>query len=92
MPLRTFASERSFDAARYPGYAIRRVLELGDADAVSWMQSTYTRERIAEAVKYDAKLSRRSATFWGLVYRVPPNLIAALGEPRASWRDVAADA
>ena len=83
---------RAFDAALYPNYTIRRVLELGDPAAVVWMQSIFTAERIVETIRLDARLSRRSATFWGLVYGVPRESIAALVEPPMSWREALAHA
>ncbi len=80
------------DVTAHKRYAIGRVLELGDPDAVTWMRSTFEASDIAHAIKSDRRLSRRSATFWGLVYGVPSESIAALVGPARTWRGPAARA
>jgi hypothetical protein len=68
----------SFDPVSYPRYAIGRLLEFGDASAVAWMRQTFSDVQIREVICGERRLSRRSANFWALVYRIPPGEIAAL--------------
>jgi hypothetical protein len=67
-----------FDPHVFPTYAIGRILEYGDRDAVEWMNSSFTKAQIAAVVLTERRLSRRSANFWALVYGLPPNEVAAL--------------
>lgn len=83
---------QGFDPEEYPSYAILRVLEFGDAEAVDWMRSIFTPDRILAVIQHDRRLSRRSATFWGLVYRVPCIAIEALGYTSPAWRGPTAHA
>jgi hypothetical protein len=68
----------AFDPTRYPEYTIRRVLELGDEKAVAWLRDTFPEARIENVVRDERRLSRRSAGFWALVYKIPANDVAAL--------------
>jgi len=68
----------AFDPLAHPDYAIARVLELGDAQAVNWMRATFSEADIQRVVRTERRLSRRSATFWALVYRIPPDEVVAL--------------
>ncbi len=68
----------TFDAAAYPEYTISRVLEFGDQNAIIWLKRTFTETQIVETLRNERRLSRKSANFWALIYRVPPGEIAAL--------------
>ena len=70
----------TFNPAAHPDYAIFRVLELGDENAVSWMRSTFSETEIRRVLQTERRLSRKSANFWALIYRTPPQEIAALAE------------
>lgn len=67
-----------FDPRAYPRYAIERVLEFGDGQAVTWMKSLFTDSEVVEVLRASRRLSRRSANYWSLVYRVPRTNIRAL--------------
>ena len=69
---------RGFDPAAYPEYTIGRILELGDAEAVSWMRATFSEEQIRAVIRTERRLSPKSASFWALVYDIPLQDIAAL--------------
>jgi hypothetical protein len=68
----------TFDPTRYARYTIGRVLELGDEKAVAWLRTTFPEAQIKEAVRDERRLSRRSANFWALVYKIPPKDVASL--------------
>ncbi len=69
---------QTFDPQAYPRYTIARLLEYGDTEAIMWMNEQFSRSAIEEVLRGERALSPRSATFWGLVYRIPTGEIAAL--------------
>jgi hypothetical protein len=68
----------TFDPAAYPEYTIGRLLERGDSEAVAWLRSTFSEAEIRRVLVTERRLSRKSASFWALVYGVPASRIAAL--------------
>ena len=69
---------QGFDPAAYPEYAIGRILELGDPEAVSWMRATFSEEHIRAVIRNERRLSPKSAVFWALLYNIPSHDVAAL--------------
>ena len=67
-----------FDPSEFPAYTILRVLELGDQDAVLWLRATFSEDQILKVLRTERRLSRKSANFWALVYRIPADAVAAL--------------
>jgi len=57
--------------AAYPAYTIGRVLEYGDDEDVAWLRTNFPAVEITEVVRNERRLSRRSATFWALLYGIP---------------------
>jgi hypothetical protein len=68
----------SFDPIAYPAYTITRILEYGDEKAVAWLKETFAEEEIKHVIRAERRLTRRSANFWALVYRIPLEEVAAL--------------
>ncbi len=68
----------SFNPRAYPQYTIFRVLEHGDEAAVAWLRETFSESEIRTVLCTERRLSRRSANFWALIYKVPCGEIAAL--------------
>jgi hypothetical protein len=68
----------SFDPKAYPNYTIERILELGTPPAVAWLEEQFSADEIRAVIQSDARLSSKSATFWALVYGIPPREVAAL--------------
>jgi hypothetical protein len=68
----------SFDPTAYPAYTIARILEYGDEKAVAWLKETFPEDDIKRVIRAERRLTRRSANFWALVYRIPPEEVAAL--------------
>jgi len=77
-PLFWDANLASFDPAAYPEYTMARILEYGDEKAVAWMKETFPEAEIKRVISTERRLSRKSANFWALVYRIPPQDVAAL--------------
>ena len=71
---------RKLDADKYAGYVIERLLELGDLQAVRWLLQKYSRRRIVAVLKKTRSLSKPSANFWALYFRVPRNEIRCLSK------------
>ncbi len=71
-----------FDAEAYPVYAIERVLEYGDEQAVVWMRSLFTDEQILDVLRTDRNLTPRSANFRALLFGLPASDIIALRSTR----------
>ena len=70
----------TFEPRRYPRYTIRRILEHGNRRAVAWLQGTFSADEIREVIRDERGLSRKSATFWGIVYGLPKDRIRALDD------------
>ena len=70
----------AFDPKAFPDYAISRVLEFGDTDAASWLRAEFPGTEIQRVLRTERRLSRKSANFWALVYRIPPEDVAALAQ------------
>ena len=68
----------NFDPLAFPTYTIGRILELGNQDAIDWLQDTFSETEIVEVLRTERRLSRRSANFWALVYGLSPDQVAAL--------------
>lgn len=68
----------SFSPASHPDYAIARILELGDEPAIAWMQKSFSATQIAQVIRTDRRLSRKSANYWALIYGIPSQEVSAL--------------
>lgn len=69
---------KDFNPSSHPEYTIARILEYGDEKAIAWLTDTFLENDIKKVVCAERRLSRRSANFWALVYRIPPGQVAAL--------------
>ena len=67
-----------FDPLSFPVYTIGRVLELGDDVDVAWLRATFPVTQIADVVRTERRLSRRSANYWALLFGIPIDEVAAL--------------
>ena len=69
---------QSFEPQSHPDYTILRILEYGNEAAVAWLRRSFPESAIVAAIRNGRRLSRKSATFWALVYSVPHGEVAAL--------------
>lgn len=79
--LRTFfwdIDTESFEPRAHPEYTIERILELGTPEAIAWLEAQFSEEQIKAVICGDKRLSPKSATFWALVYQIPPQDVSAL--------------
>ena len=72
----------NFRPENYPDYTIFRVLEYGNEEALAWLRETFPEAEINRVLRAERRLSRKSATFWSLVFGVPVHEIAALRSSR----------
>lgn len=77
-PLFWDVNVEDFEPLKYPEYTILRVLEFGDAEAASWLMSSFSEEVIVSVIRDDRRMSRKSANFWAMVYKLTPEQVAAL--------------
>lgn len=77
-PLFWDINAEQFDPGAHPEYAIYRVLELGDREAMAWLRQTFSEQQILGVLRRERRLSRKSANFWALLYGVPHHQVAAL--------------
>jgi len=72
----------TFDPTAHPDYTILRILELGGEEAVAWMRANFSEAEIRRVLQTEHRLSRKSASFWALVYGIPSSTVAALTQGR----------
>jgi hypothetical protein len=75
-----------FDPISYPDYTIARILEYGDEGALDWLKTLFSAAEIKRVLCTERRLSRRSASFWALVYRVPAEQVAALQSTSSGYK------
>ncbi len=68
----------TFNPRSYPDYTTFRVLEYGDKSAVTWLRQLFTDDDIQRVIRTERRLSRKSATFWALLYGIPTSKVSAL--------------
>ena len=76
------ANLENFKPEDHPDYTVLRVLEYGDEEALAWLRKTFSDAEISRVLRTERRLSRKSATFWALVFRVPSQEVAALTSRR----------
>ena len=60
LPLRAFfwdIDTESFDPHSHPDYAIERILELGNTEAVRWLQAEFSEEEIRRVIREARRLT-----------------------------------
>ena len=68
-----------FDPAAWPDYTIFRVLECGDIQDFAWLRTVFPEDEIRRVLRTERRLSRKSATYWALIFGIPETHISALG-------------
>lgn len=59
-------------------FVIERLLEMGNVQAVEWMNKQFSRNQIEKTLKASHRISPKAANFWALMYNVPESEIACL--------------
>lgn len=57
------------DIRRNATYVIERVLEMGDLDALYWIQRIYPTKQIIETYEVSRKISLKSKNFWKIWFK-----------------------
>lgn len=68
----------SFDPQDYAEYTIERILELGDSEAMEWLEEQFSADKIKDVIRNNRRLSKKSANFWALVYHIPSQEVSVL--------------
>jgi hypothetical protein len=72
------ANTDGFGPLVYPMYTVARLLEYGDAKAISWLKENFSTKMIENVIRTERTLSPRSANFWALIFDIPCEEIASL--------------
>lgn len=69
-PLFWDVKPRDIDVRQHATYIIERVFELGNLDALLWLQRVYPTALLLETLEVSKKLSPRSRNFWEIWFGV----------------------
>jgi len=75
---------KTFSPLEFPQYAIARVLEYGDREAIAWMKESFYESEIVNVLRTERRLTPKSANFWALIYHIPHENVAALKGARTA--------
>ncbi len=75
------ADKEKIDIKDHRSYIVRRIMDFGNLDDVDWMLKAYTSDKIIQVVKKSRGLSRKSATFWSIYFKIPREEIECLKIP-----------
>lgn len=67
-------------------FIVNRLLDKGNWRVAKWVEATYPAELVRRVLEVNRDFSLRSASFWSLIYDVPPSQIKCLREPYRSLR------
>ncbi len=59
-------------------FVIERILNYGDIPAMRWMWDNFTDDVITSVIRGSSRLTRKAATFWALIYGIPPTQVRSL--------------
>ncbi|HLD38456.1 MAG: hypothetical protein A3D75_01590 [Candidatus Levybacteria bacterium RIFCSPHIGHO2_02_FULL_37_18] len=57
----------SLNIEKHKKYIIERILELGDDEAVKWLNNVFKKDEIINTLKTSRTISRKSLNFWNLI-------------------------
>jgi hypothetical protein len=60
----------AIDQGRNRNYVISRLLELGDDDAIQWLERAYSTDELRYAVTVSRSLSPKSRNYWKIKYHL----------------------
>ena len=68
------------DLEEYPVFVAERLLEYGDRDALSFLFSSFSLQKIKAVLKESRRISKRSANFWAVYFDIPEEEVRCLKE------------
>lgn len=82
---------KKVDAEEHATYVIERLLEWGNPLAARWLMQRYSHRKIISVLKKTRALSRMSANFWVIYFKLPRAEIRCLSkrylkEHKGAWR------
>lgn len=69
------------DVAKKPRFILKRVIDLGDTRALTWVQSIFDQEDIEELILTSRDLSRKTANYWTTILDLDPKKVPCLQKP-----------
>lgn len=63
-----------------PSFTIARILECGDEKACGWMRRKFDESLIVSILKKSRTLSRKSANFWAVFFKIDKNEVRCLNK------------
>lgn len=54
----------SLSLSENPGFILKRLLDLGDTDALKWIRNRFSDETIGQLVSTSRDLSKKTVNFW----------------------------
>lgn len=69
------------DIEKNPKFVLKRIIDLGNTQALTWMLEKTSLENIKELLLTSRDLSRRTANFWALMLDVDPKNVICLQKP-----------
>ena len=77
---------KKLDARNKPYFIISRLLDKGNFESARWIRANYNNQLIRETLQKYRDFSLRSASFWGLIFKVPREEIKCFQEPYLTVR------
>lgn len=58
---------QKLDIKKYKFYIIERLLEMGDDEAIKWLNKNFQKKDFGEVLQKSRRISNRSRNYWNLV-------------------------
>ena len=68
------------DPKRSRVYILKRILELGDKQAVSWMWKHFKKEEIKDVLLHGRGFTKKSANFWAVILNLKKEDVKCLNK------------
>jgi hypothetical protein len=66
---------------KHSKFLIERILEYGDKNAITWLDSSYSKDQIIEILKKSKRISAKTGTFYSLYYDIPKEELECIKNP-----------
>jgi len=70
----------TLDINKNKTYIIERLIEYGDLKAIKWLKNIYSEKDLETIIKTSKKLTKKTANYFSLYYKIKPQNILCLQE------------
>ncbi|MBI4100101.1 hypothetical protein HY440_03770 [Candidatus Microgenomates bacterium] len=77
---------KNFSPAKKPYFAIQRLLDRGDTEAVRWVRRNFPESLIKETFEVIRDFNASTGNFWANFLKIPKDKVLCLQEPYLSMR------